>query len=316
MLWLNIIIFIFSCGLLAFAGRGLIRALIRIAKFLALKEFVVAFFAITLAASAPNFFVGVISALRGIPALSLGDVIGGNVIDLTLVVFLAVFVGKSAIDTNSRVVQDSALFTSAMAVLPLFLILDGTLSRGDGIALLVTFLFYIFWMFSKKERYCKTYDGELMGPTDFLKDLATAIVFLLLIFAASLGVVQSAVYFSEYFKLPLVFIGILVVGLGNVLPETYFAIILAREKQNWMVLGDLMAAVISCATLVLGIVAIINPIRTVDLSTVAVARFFMVFSTLCFLVFVKTGKKIDKREAVFLLALFVLFVVMEIIMLK
>lgn len=315
-LWFNIIIFVFSCALLAFSGKWLIESLTRIAKFLCLKEFIVAFFTITLAASAPNLFVGVVSALRGASALSLGDVIGGNVIDLTLVVFLAVFIGKSAINTDSRVVQDSALFTAAIAVFPLFLILDGVLSRGDGIALIVAFIFYIFWMFSKKERYCKVYDGEMIGPMDFLKDLVKSLVFFILIFVASMGIVQSAMYFSEYCNLPLVFIGILVVGLGNALPEAYFAVVLARGQQNWMVLGDLMASVISCATLVLGIVAIISPIQVASLPTVAVARLFMILSAVLFLVFIKTGKKIDRREAVFLLALYVLFTVIEIIILK
>ena len=85
MLWLDILILPVAAVTLAFASRWLVKALMSIARYLCWREFVVAFFTIALAASLPNLFVGIISAVRGVPELSFGDIIGGNVIDLTLV---------------------------------------------------------------------------------------------------------------------------------------------------------------------------------------------------------------------------------------
>ena len=65
------------------------RPLSRIALFLKLKEFVVGFFIMAFAASLPNLFVGIVAALNKIPQLSFGDVIGGNIVDLSLVIGLA-----------------------------------------------------------------------------------------------------------------------------------------------------------------------------------------------------------------------------------
>ena len=142
--------------------------------------FVVAFFAVAFGASLPDLFVGVSSALNGIPELSFGDVISGNVIDLTLAVALAVFISRSAIHSDSKLVKKSALFTSLIAVLPLFLVLDGILSKGDGLVLISAFLLYAIWVFLRGERFHKVYDGEKAKFKDFFL-LKISLIQLLLI---------------------------------------------------------------------------------------------------------------------------------------
>lgn len=314
MFWLYILIFIGSCLLLAFSSKWLVESLMRIARFLGWREFVVTFFTIGLAGSAPNLFVGIGSALHKIPELSFGDIMAGNVIDLTLAVALAVFISRSAISTESRLVQNSTLFTVAVAILPWILVLDGTLSRGDGLVLISAFIFYIFWLFSKRERFSKVYNGqEILSFKTFLKDLGSIFLFLILLFLAANGIVKSAVYFSSLLNLSLILIGILIVALGNALPETYFAIVSAKRDQNWMVLGDLMSSVVGCATFVLGIVALIYPIQITNLPAITIARFFLIASAIFFLIFIRTGQKITKKEAVFSLLIYILFILVEIL---
>jgi Ca2+/Na+ antiporter len=80
-----------------------------------------------------------------------------------------------------------------------------------------------------------------------------------------------------------------------------------------MILGDLMGSVIVPATLVIGIVALICPIKINNFSPFVIARFFLVVSALFFFFFVRTDRKITKKEAVFLLSLYFAFVIIEII---
>lgn len=309
MFYLYVIIFLFSCLLLALAGEWLVKALMRIAKFLGLREFVVAFFTIAIAASLPNLFVGILSAVQGIPELSFGDIISGNVIDLTLAVALAIFISRKSLATDSKLIQKSALFTAVVAILPLFLVLDGTLSRGDGLVLISAFIFYVFWIFSKGDRFTKVYDGETRWSfKNFLKDFGIIFLALVIILAAAQGIVKTSTYFAAFLHLPLILVGILIVSIGNAIPETYFGIASARREQNWMVLGDLMGSIISCATFVLGVVALIHPITVVDLPVVAVARIFLAASALFFFFFIWSGKRISKTEALFLLSIYVIFI--------
>jgi len=93
----------------------------------------------------------------------------------------------------------------------------------------------------------------------------------------------------------------------------YFSIVSAKKGEGWLVLGDLMGSVITAATLVLGIVALISPIHIVDFSPFAIARVFLVLAAVSFLVFVRTGQKITRKEAIFLLFLYIAFLISEIL---
>lgn len=317
MTWLYILIFIGSCALLFWSGSWLIRALTKMARFLGWREFVVAFFVMAFAGALPNLFVGINSALHKIPQLSFGDVVGGNVVDLTLAVALAVLIARVTIPAESRMVQASTIFTAIIAILPLLLILDGTLGRGDGLILLLIFFFYIFWLFSKEERFKKVYGdanhGIITEFKEFLKNLGIVILTLAALLIAAEGVVRSATFFAISFNLSLPIIGILIVGLGNTLPETYFAIVSAKKGQSWMVLGNLMGNVVIPATLVLGIVALIYPIKILDFSPFAIARLFLIISAIFFFLVIRTGQKITKKEALILLGIYALFIVFQLL---
>ena len=314
--WFYILIFLGSCGLLFLASSWLVGALIRIARFLGWREFVVAFFVMAFAGSVPNLFVGISSALHKIPQLSFGDIIGGNLIDLTLAVALAVLIAKG-LSAESKMVQTSSIFTIFVAIQPLLLILDGTLGRVDAIILIFTFFVYIFWLFSKKERFTKTYEDNQIPVVKefkiFIKDLGKVILGISLLLLAAEGIVRSAFFFAESLNLSIALVGILIVGLGNALPEIYFVIASARKGQAWMILGNLMGSIIVPATLVLGIVALIHPIEVPDFSPFAICRFFLIISAIFFFFFVRTGRKITKKEALFLLGIYITFVLVEIL---
>lgn len=313
---IHIIIFFLSVFLLLWSGPFLVSALTRMAKFLGWKEFVVAFFLIAFAATLPNLFVGLSSAFHGIPQLSFGDVVGGNLIDLTLAIALAVFVAKG-ISVESKLAQATSIFTITIAILPILLILDGVLGRGDGIILILVFIFYVYWLFSKKERYTKIYDSSDVPIVKefkiFLKDLGRVFLGILLLLLAAEGIVRTALFFAESLNLSLALIGILVIGLGNSIPEIHFAIVSAKKGEAGMVLGNLMGSIIVPATLVLGIVALIHPIEITDFSPFAIARLFLIIAAFFFFFFVRTGKKITKKEAIFLLFIYIAFVATELI---
>ncbi len=315
MIFIHILIFIASVVILFWSGPKLVKALMRMARFLGWREFVVAFFVMAIAGAIPNLFVGISSVLEGIPELSFGDIVGGNVIDLTLAVALAILIGGSALPARSKMVQSSAIFTVIVAVFPLLLILDGKLGRIDGAVLVSAFIFYVIWLFSKEERFRKTYNqkkrkkGRFKG---FLKDIGKVFFFLFLLLIAAQGIVSSAEAFSKTLNISLPVVGILIVGAGNALPEIYFAVVSARRRQNWLILGDLMGSVAVCATLILGIVALLSPIVVPDFSPFAIARFFLVISAVFFFVIVKTDEKISRKEGVVLLLIYILFLVAEI----
>lgn len=311
-----VLIFIISCFVLSWLSSRLIKSLVQIAKYLHWKEFIIAFFVMAFAASLPNFLVDLNAVVHGIPELAFGDIVGGNLVDLTLIMAIAIFFSKKSISTKSEIVQKSAIFTSVVAVLPLLLILDGKLGRIDGIILMLTFICYSWWLFSKKERFSKVYRNSVKKPIkdfkEFLVNLLKVIILLALLLLASQAVIMSAQFFSEKLGISIALVGILIVGLGNCFPELYFSIISARKGKNWLILGDLMGSVIICSTLVLGTIALIYPFEIKDFSPFLIARVFLIAGSIVALLFIKTGKEITKKEGVLLLFIYVAFLLIEI----
>ena len=314
---IEITIFLASCFVLSWLSSKFIKSLTEVAKYLRWREFIIAFFVMGFAASLPNLFVDLNAALHGMQQISFGDIMGGNLIDLSLAMAIAVLVSSGFISTESKMVQSSAILTTVVAVLPWVLVLrTGGLDRIDGIILILAFFAYAWWLFSKDDRFKKVYSNKkiknITKKSTFIFEIIKIILILLALVASSYAVIYTAQYFAVTLNISLGLVAILIVALGNCFPETYFAIISARKEENWMVLGDMMASVIICATLVLGIVAVAAPFKIHDFSPFFVARIFMVIACVLYLLFISSDKKITKKEGLLLLGIYVTFLLTEV----
>ncbi len=314
----EIAIFVLSCLAIIVSSRWVIDSLSKLARSLGWKEFVVAFFTVSMGAVLPEFIIGVRAALGGVPELSLGNVIGQNIILLTFAVAVCTIVVKGII-VQSRTVRAGTTFAAIAVLLPLFLLRDGMLSRMDGIILIGTFIFYVFWLFRKDDRFIKDYeyeDDEIKTKKGYLKYFLMFVgSFILVIFSAE-GIVYSATEFALIFDVPEGLIGVLLVGAGVALPELYFSLKLATRGRSWMILGGLTGAVAMSSTLVLGAVALINPIvlsqppHLAD-SPYSISMMFLVLSGIILWFFVRTSNRLTRKEAFILFLIYFAFLFSE-----
>ena len=148
----NLLFFIIASTVLAVSAFALTKSLIRIAAFLKLSEFTAAFIIMALSTSLPELFVGITSAINKNPALSLGNVIGANISDLTLVLGFAVIVAKG-IKVNRKSIRKDSFFMFLIAILPIILMILGKgISRLDGVILISVFLLYS-WNLIKERKH-------------------------------------------------------------------------------------------------------------------------------------------------------------------
>ncbi|MEX2340813.1 MAG: hypothetical protein WD605_00625 [Candidatus Paceibacterota bacterium] len=316
MAWiLSVLLLIIAGTLLYLAGELLVSGLLRLSRYFRAQEFVVAFFVMAVAATMPNFFVGFTSALQGIPELSFGDIMGNNMVALTLGVALAVFFSpKKELPIGNHTVRGTTFLTAIAAFLPLALITDGVLSRFDGVILISFFALYVIWLFSRKDRFSKVYDEKRAlslkeGRIGAIKAIAKVIVGLILLAVSAQVVVQAAVMAAEGLQIPLILIGVLVIGFGGALPELYFTVISARKGETDMLLGNLMGAVIIPATLVLGMVALIQPIYNENLELPLIGRILLATVALFFLYLSRTKQLISRNEGALLVLIYFVFIV-------
>lgn len=308
---------IFCCAiwLMHLSGKWVINGLTHLSKLFGVREFVVGFLVMASAASIPNLFLGITSALKGIPELSLGDVFGNNFVAMTLAVIVAIiFAPNKEIGTGGKTVQTTAIFTMSAALLPIALIFDGVLSRFDGAILIGLFLVYLIWLLTKQGLFTRIYNHADNGvsPPEKIKKGVESIFFvslgLVLLIASSIGIVFSASFFAKNLGVPVLLVGLLVTGLGNALPEIYFAVASSKRKETQLIIGNLMGSVIFPATLVLGVVSLIHPITNADFQFAFSSRIFLFIAAILFFIFSRTKDKISLGEGAILLALYVAFV--------
>ncbi|MCD6233337.1 sodium:calcium antiporter [bacterium] len=314
MIWLPLTIFIISCLVLSKSSAWVVEALTRMARFLKWKEFTVAFILMAFATSLPELFVGVTSALHQKPSLSFGNVIGSNIINLTLGIAVIAFLVKT-LSCKSRFLQQTSLFTAIIGFLPVLLILDGNLSRIDGVILLSFLVFYLHKVFTEQEYFRKVFinhsQEEWRRFKLFLRDLLIFLGGLLLLLASSQGVVWSASDVAVSLGISLAVVGSVIVAVGTNLPEIVFTLRAVRTGHQDMALGNLMGSVVSNSTLVLGLTVLISPLKVVTFAPYVSGILFTVFTCFFFYVFFKTGKEITKKEAWVLLLVYLSFVILQ-----
>lgn len=317
MIYFYLIIFIISCLVLVFSGGKAIKVLIRIAQFWELKEFVVAFILMAFATSIPELLVGITSAFHGTPQLSFGDIMGSNIVNLTLAIAISIFIAGSLSAKTSATKRDS-LYTAIIVSLPILLIIDGALTRVDGAVLLLALVFYMQGIFKQKQMFTKIFNSALEKGWDqiktFFKDLGFFLLSLLFLVISAEGVVWAASGLAEIMGLSLVVIGVLIVALGTNLPEIVFGVRSVTMGHSEMVLGNLMGSVVANSTLVLGTVILISPFQIENFASYLTPIIFIIGIALFFAIFVQTKEKISLMEGVFLLLIYILFVMWQLIL--
>jgi cation:H+ antiporter len=275
-----------------------------------MREFVLGFVLVALSTSIPELFVGVFSALDQIPAISFGDVIGANIIDLTLVIGFAALLGKK-VSVEKEISKREIIYTFFIAILPILLFLDHQLSRIDGIILLTVFIIYLVRLVMKRNKFRCLKDG-ISNMRVFLDVVMFLMSLAILLFSARF-VVDIAEQISIDLMFPEMLVGLVIVGLGTTLPELSFETNSVRKGFCGMALGDLLGSVVINSSLVLGITTLIYPI-TANFHSFIIGSAFLVMIFGIFALFAKTGRTIDRKEGIILILFYIIFVMTSILL--
>ncbi len=313
MIWTYIFIFIVSSFILVRSGMWVVKALIRIAQFLKLREFIVASFLMAFATSLPEIFIGITSAISKKPELPFGVVIGSNIVALTVMVALGALFGKD-LHIRGKVLQKSALYVALYSLLPLLLILDGMFSKKDGMILLAALFFYFIRLIAEEKKFKKVVNNQLKTWhyfKVFVKDMFVFLIGVIMLLLSAEGIVFSASKLAEVFNLSLMVIGVSLVALGTSLPEIAFEIKAIKMGHKTMILGNIMGSIVINAALVLGLVGVLSPFVITDFSPYLIGAVFTLISCLFFIKFIRSERKVTKIEALFLFGIYILFIMTE-----
>jgi cation:H+ antiporter len=307
MIIVNLVLFLVFMFILIKCASYAIRYSSRLAKILRFPEFVVSFFIIALISAFPEATISIISAINGEPELGLGTLLGSNVADLTLVFGIVALFSSRGIKVKSKILKDS-FFYLILLLFPLILGFDGKLSRVDGAALILSgFLFFVH-TYVESKKFHKRFNNTKRGS--FTKSLILLIISLAVLLASAYFTVKFAVGFAYDIKLPPILIGITILAIGTCLPELIFSIRAVKKNHDELALGDILGTVITDATIILGLVALISPFNYNPFN-IYITGGAMFLAGFLVIIFMKSEKSLSKLEGVLLLLVYVAFVIAE-----
>ena len=310
----HIAIFLLSCIVLVWAGGKTVIALSRIARILKWKEFAVASLLMAIGSSLPEFFVGIVSGINEKPQLSFGNVLGSNIVALTLVIFIATLFLKT-IKINREAIKKSVSLAVIYIVLPFLLIFDGRLSRIDGFILIISFIFYLRHFFLQQQKFEKPFDHFQKTPQEklkiFFKELGFFLLSLILFLLSAEGIIFAAGEICSATHISLAIMGILGIALGTSLPEITFTIRSIKMGHKEMVLGDALGSVMVNTGLVLGTTVLISPFEIKYTGLYFNSLIFSFLIAVLFFLFARTKNEINRKEGLILFSLYLLFVIIE-----
>jgi cation:H+ antiporter len=322
-IYLSLIIIAVAVFILIQSGKRVVRSLGVMARFLHVSEYVLSFILIAFATSLPELSVGINSALLKVPELSFGDILGTNIVNFTLILGTIAIAGGSVKLRDYDHFKNNRIFELAIVLAPLLLILDGTLSRIDGVILLGLFVWNIFRLLDIDDRilgrkvlrpHLSPYASTMVTTLgQFFKHLIIFTLSMIFMLGSTMIIVLAAKEASVSIGISKALIGVLVVATATSLPDFVIGLRSVLKKLGGVALGDIFGAAAINSTLTLGLVSLISPIVLEELKTVWIGIAFTFTAFLLVFYFLKSKSSISRKEGIVLVGLYGIFIVIQLL---
>lgn len=301
-MFLNLLILFVGIFLLYYGSNWLVTGASEVALAMAVRPAVVGLTVVALATSAPELLVSLLAAAEGASGVSVGNILGSNVINIALVLGLSALIKPVSI--NKQLVARELPYTLAATILFWFLCMDGDISRVDG-AVLVTILI-VFLIYSVATARDINNAGYAQTRKSYMRNGFLITAGLIAIAVGADRVVTSAVFIARSFNFSELFIGISIVAIGTSLPELATSVVAAVKKQSDISVGNIVGSNLFNICLVMGTVGLLNPIQISS----GLNRFefpAMVMITLFLYIFALFSHKINRVHGVFFIICFFIY---------
>jgi cation:H+ antiporter len=295
---------------LVLAGDQLVVGSARVAASMRVPPVVIGVVLIGWGTSAPELLVSGIAAGRGDFGLAIGNLVGSNVVNLTLVLGVAGMLAPVTI-RSAILRREAPMAVAAVAAFALVLLLG--LNRVTGAVLAVLLAVALVALLrptraagpdpAVKEVAEGVADGvgEVTAGSTALQ-VTRAVLGLVGTLAGAALVVDNAVDVATRLQVPQAFIGFSVVALGTSLPELVAAVQAQRHGEVDLLVGNLFGSNLFNSLAGGATVGLVGGTATGDTGIHAVAVGLMVATSLLAWLLLSRGSRLVRAEAAVLLA--------------
>lgn len=286
----------------------------RTASLFGVSRLFIGFIAIALSSGLPELLVAIQSVMQNAPELSIGNIIGSNLVNLSMALGIAaVFVGPITMVQKNRIEQ--LVMFAASGLTMVFIFINGQITYTMGIAFLITYLIGIIWLWYSTEHVVHKHHIKTSNTQQHAGSiLIHLIVSLFLVTILSKICIDNALKLASYIHIPLDIVGVIIFGIGTALPEIAMNIQAVSKKNYSLALGNSLGSIFSQGALIPGFLGILSPTplpikhlySTIPFLIIAygIVGYHLIFR-----------KRIEKKSGLLLMSCYVAFVCYEILVL-
>lgn len=316
---LEIVFIIIGFTLLVKGADLLVKAATSIAKKFGLSEMLIGLTIVAIGTSLPEVFITITSAIDGHSDLIIGNAIGSCICNFLLVIGISSLVRPVKFDR--RIVKRH--LPISLIVMILLLILGNVTKLGEiymiykwqgVILLLCTVVYIIYTVYEEKILKNKKIDDEIIKDVE-LKEINSIPIIIIYLILGVLGlkfgsdfVVDNSILVAESLGLSESFIGMTIVAIGTALPEIITGIIAARRNETDLLLGNITGSNILNLCLLIGLGAIINPLRVTTNFNISILILIIVTILLQFIATINKNNELDRKKGAILIIVYIIYI--------
>lgn len=281
-----------------------IRGAVTVASRLGVSQFIVGVAILSIGSDLPELAIAIDSAIINLGSGDASDVVVGTAIGSSLgqigfvlgvaSLFSYLTLPRSVVFQHGSVLLGSALLLGVFGF-------DGTVSRTEGLALLVVYTIYFAALFGDRRSSTEP-EGDEAGMGSVKAWLYLLIGLAIVVICAEFTV-GGAIAVAAALDISETFVAVIIIGLGSSLPELSISVGAAIRKRARMSVGNLVGSNIFDTLVPVGAAALISTLRF-DANLLRFDLPFLFVLTLMVLVFFLRKRGIQKGEAVIVLALY------------
>lgn len=303
----NLLLLIGGLVLLIVSADQFVLGASRIAGLFSIPPVIVGAIIIGFGTSAPELVVSVTAASGGDLALGVGNVVGSNVANLSLVLAAAAVTTRLAIEPGiiRREAPLSVLATCAFAVV----VIDGRITRPEAIGLSIGMVVALGVLGASGRRREDSPAAETADHRRSHEAVRLAAGFTGVVIAARL-VVDGATGLAAAWGLTGGFVGFSLVAVGTSLPELVTTLAAARRRETGLIVGNLLGSNVFNSLAVVSGMGLIGPGVIDDDALVGTGITVMVVVAVSAYAMAARGLFLGRMDGLVLLAIYAIAMVL------
>jgi cation:H+ antiporter len=327
---MNLLSLLGGFALLLMGAESLVRGAAKLALQLGISPLVVGLTVVAFGTSAPELTVSIAAAINGEASIALGNVVGSNVLNILVIL------GASAVVTPLAVTQQLIRVEIPLMVVVSLVVwgmaANDNIGRLEGALLFGSLVIYLCWAVTKSKQetkavqreYARSLGADEVSPAEQADNrthwrlilLQVALVcagLAMLVLGANL-LVQGAVGMATSWGIPPAVIGLTIVAGGTSLPEVATSLMAAFRGEQDIAIGNVVGSNLFNLMSVLGGTAMVSATGiAVESSFLRFDFPVMVMAACICLPIAWTGQRVSRAEGLFLLASYVVYVVVTVV---